>query len=83
MEEDGGISLRSFHRAPLGRGLCQPTGDYGMYGGLNEECLLPTQDQVFQYLVLVGGVIWEGYVTFRRWSLAGGSMSLGVDFASL
>jgi hypothetical protein len=31
----------------------------------------------------VSDVLWEGYGTLKRWSLAGGSMSLGVDFEVL
>jgi hypothetical protein len=28
----------------------------------------------------VGGNVWGGYATFRRWGLGGGSVSLGVGF---
>lgn len=51
-------------------------------GGLDEKC---PYRPIYCSMVLspVGGAVWGGHATFRRQSLAGGSISLGVGFENL
>lgn len=46
-----------------------------VYAGLNEKHL--PLSHIFEHLLPVDDVAWGGYETFRRWSLARGSVWLG------
>jgi hypothetical protein len=46
-----------------------------MFSSLNIK--YPVHTCIFKYMVLAGGAVLKGYGTFKRWSLAEGSKSLG------